>query len=63
VYAFGGLDAAGKSTGTISVLRGSTVRSAGRLPVPIHDAAAASLPSLSKVYRRSEPLNHGQTSS
>jgi hypothetical protein len=49
VYAFGGLDAAGKSTGTISVLRGSTVRTAGRLPVPIHDAAAASSPS-GRVY-------------
>jgi hypothetical protein len=49
VYAFGGLDAAGASTATISVLRGSTVRSAGRLPVPIHDAAAASSPS-GRVY-------------
>jgi hypothetical protein len=49
VYAFGGLDAAGRSTATISVLHGSTVRTAGRLPVPIHDAAAASSPS-GRVY-------------
>src|SRR4029078_6502072 len=43
-YAFGGLDPAGASTATISVLRGSSVHSAGRLPMPIHDAAAAASP-------------------
>ena len=43
-YAFGGLDASGASTATISVLQGSSVHTAGRLPVPIHDAAAAASP-------------------
>ncbi len=43
-YAFGGLDAAGASTSTISMLQGSSVRTVGRLPVPIHDAAAAASP-------------------
>ena len=43
-YAFGGLDAAGASTSTISMLQGSSVRTAGRLPVAIHDAAAAASP-------------------
>ena len=43
-YAFGGLDAAGRSTGTILVLQGSSMRTAGRLPVAIHDAAAATSP-------------------
>lgn len=40
-YAFGGLDAGGSSTTAISVVHGSSVASAGRLPVAIHDAAAA----------------------
>src|SRR3954469_22659423 len=31
-YAFGGLDASGSSTATISVLQGSSIHSAGRLP-------------------------------
>src|SRR6476661_9366350 len=44
-YAFGGLDSSGSSSATISVLRGSSVHTAGRLPVPIHDAAAAASPS------------------
>jgi outer membrane protein assembly factor BamB len=43
-YAFGGLDASGSSTATISVLQGSSVHTAGRLPVAIHDAAAAASP-------------------
>ena len=43
-YAFGGLDASGSSTDTISVLQGSSVHTAGRLPVAIHDAAAAASP-------------------
>src|SRR5436305_8869123 len=43
-YAFGGLDASGSSTATISVLQGSSVHTAGRLPVPLHDAAAAAPP-------------------
>ncbi len=43
-YAFGGLDAAGRSTGTVLVLQGSSMRTAGRLPVAIHDAAAATSP-------------------
>ncbi len=42
-YAFGGLDAAGASTATILVLQGSSIRTAGRLPVAIHDAAAATV--------------------
>src|SRR6476619_3604237 len=44
-YAFGGLDASGTSTATISMLQGSSVHTAGRLPVAIHDAAAAASPS------------------
>ena len=40
-YAFGGLDSGGGSTTAISVVRGSSVTSAGRLPLAIHDAAAA----------------------
>lgn len=40
-YAFGGLDTGGSSTRAISVVHGSSVTSAGRLPVAIHDAAAA----------------------
>ena len=40
-YAFGGLDSGGGSTTAVSVVRGSSVRSAGRLPLAIHDAAAA----------------------
>src|SRR6476660_7941602 len=43
-YAFGGLDASGTSTDTISELQGSSVHTAGRLPVAIHDAAAATSP-------------------
>jgi hypothetical protein len=41
VYAFGGLDASGASTGTVSVVRQGSVARAGTLPVAIHDAAAA----------------------
>jgi putative pyrroloquinoline-quinone binding quinoprotein len=40
-YAFGGLDSGGGSTTEVSVVYGSSVRSAGRLPLAIHDAAAA----------------------
>src|SRR3954447_7886226 len=40
-YAFGGLDASGSPPATISVLQGSSIHTAGRLPVAIHDAAAA----------------------
>jgi len=40
-YAFGGLDSSGGSTSAILVVRGSTVRPEGALPVPVHDAAAA----------------------
>src|SRR5207244_191784 len=41
VYAFGGLDASGASTATVSVVRQGSVARAGTLPVAIHDAAAA----------------------
>ena len=40
-YAFGGLDSGGASTTAISVVHGSSVTSAGSLPLAIHDAAAA----------------------
>jgi hypothetical protein len=57
-YAFGGLDASGASTGTISMLEGSSVRTVGRLPVPIHDAAAAAS-STGRLY----VMGGGQTTS
>jgi hypothetical protein len=57
-YAFGGLGASGASIGTISMLQGSSVRTVGRLPVPIHDAAAATS-STGRLY----VMGGGQTTS
>ena len=42
-YAFGGLDAAQASVGTVSRIDGRSIRHVGTLPVPLHDAAAATI--------------------
>jgi N-acetylneuraminic acid mutarotase len=56
-YAFGGLDASGASTTVISVISAAHNRTAGRLPVAVHDAAAAA------VNGRLYVLGGGQLSS
>jgi N-acetylneuraminic acid mutarotase len=43
VYVFGGLDGAGSSLDSVSVVQGARVHRGGTLPVPIHDAASATL--------------------